>query len=74
MIPTGQNYSGKDQKVGLQIKLHEYKFLAQIFIIHKDTLFRLKINNILKKDLITDIKKIENILKKSEIGIVPKGG
>jgi hypothetical protein len=71
MIPTGQNSTDKEQKLRLEIILHEYKFLSQIIKNHKNILFMLKINKAIKFNLITDMNKIESLLTKSETGMVP---
>ncbi|MFA5095931.1 MAG: hypothetical protein WC478_01165 [Candidatus Omnitrophota bacterium] len=71
MTQTGQSSIDKDVKIRLEIKAHEYKYLAQTIKSHKKTLFLLKINEVLKAELITDMAKIESILSKSETGTVP---
>lgn len=44
-----------------------YKCLARTIKGHKDTLFKLKINDGLKKDLVRDMKIIISILQNAEV-------
>jgi len=67
---TGRNCTDKEQKVRLEIIAHEYKYLAQTIKNHKKTLTMLKINDGIKVELITDMRKIESILEKSEAGMI----
>jgi hypothetical protein len=62
----------QDFKVKLEIKSHEYKYLAQVIKDHKKMLFMLKINEAMKSTLMADINKIESILEKSEVGTAQK--
>ncbi len=57
----------EDIIISLAIKGHEYKFLAKTLNRHKDTLYKLKINELLKNDLIKDTNIILSILEKSEV-------
>jgi len=66
-IPTGQNSTGKEQKIRLEIIPHEYKFMANRFQLFKKTIGELKIGNIIKDDLVRDINIITSILSKSEV-------
>jgi hypothetical protein len=63
--------SVNDIKIKLEIKSHEYKYIADIFCKHKKTIGELKINNGFKESLIKDINIIASILGKSEIGMIP---
>lgn len=53
--------------IELRIKGHEYKFLANTILRLRDTLRKLKINELLKQDLIKDTNIIQSILSKSEV-------
>lgn len=53
-------------KVTLEIDLHTYKHLVQIIRGHREFLYRLKMNEMIKKSLIRDINIITSILEKSE--------
>lgn len=53
-------------KVILKIELHEYKHLAQVIRGHREFIYRLKINELIKKSLIRDMNIIVSILEKSE--------
>ncbi len=57
----------KNEIVSLSIKEHEYKFLAKTLNLHKDTIYKLKINDLLKNNLAKDINIVLSILKKSEV-------
>lgn len=71
MGKTTQNSTGTDFKIKLEIISYEYRFLANTIRNHKKTLFMLNINEIMKKELITDMEKIQSLLAKSETGTVP---
>ena len=53
-------------KVTLEIELHTYKHLAQVIRGHREFIYKLKINELIKKYLIRDINIITSILEKSE--------
>lgn len=53
-------------KVTLEIELQTYKHLAQIIRGHREFIYRLKINELIKKSLIRDMNIIASILEKSE--------
>jgi len=53
-------------KVILEIDLHTYKHLAQVIRGHREFIYRLKINEMIKKSLVRDMNIIASILEKSE--------
>ena len=53
-------------KITLEIELHTYKHLAQVIRGHREFIYKLKINELIKKSLIRDISIITSILEKSE--------
>lgn len=53
-------------KATLEIELHTYKHLAQVMRNHREFIYRLKINEMLKKSLLKDMNIIARILEKSE--------
>lgn len=53
-------------KITLEIELHTYKHLAQVIRGHKEFIYRLKINEMIKKSLVRDMNVITRILEKSE--------
>jgi hypothetical protein len=53
-------------KVTLEIDLHTYKHLAQVIRAHREFIYRLKINELIKKSLVRDMNIIASILEKSE--------
>jgi type II secretory pathway component PulC len=56
----------QQDKIRLEIDLHAYKRIAYVIRDHKCLLYRLKINELLKKSLLKDIDIIRSILEKSE--------
>lgn len=55
------------EKVTLEIDLHEYKLIAHTIRKHRETLFKMGINELLKKSLLQDLCKIVSILEKAEV-------
>jgi len=53
-------------KVTLEIELHTYRHLAQVIRGHREFIYRLKINELIKKSLLRDMNIITGILEKSE--------
>ncbi len=55
------------EKVKLEIELHEYKRLALVIRDHKGMLHKLKMHELIRKDLLKDMDDIRNILENSEV-------
>jgi len=55
------------EKVKLEIELHEYKRLALVIRDHKGMLYKLKLHELIRKDLLKDMDDIRNILENSEV-------
>ena len=54
-------------KVKLEVELHAYKKIAFIIKDHKNMLFNLKMNDLIKKNLARDMDIIKRILESSEV-------
>ncbi len=54
-------------KVRLEFDLHEYRRFAMIIRDHKNLLYKLKMNELIKQDLIKDMNIITRIFEKSEV-------
>ena len=60
-------------KVRLEVELHAYKKISLVIRDHKNMLSMLKINDLVKKDLIRDVDIIRRILENSEVGEIQNG-
>ena len=54
-------------KVILEMDIHAYKKVALTIRDHKNMLFNLKMNDLIKKDLIRDMDIIQRIIEASEV-------
>lgn len=54
-------------KVRLEFDLHEYRRLALVIRDHKSLLYKLKMNELIKQDLIKDMNVIIGILERAEV-------
>ena len=54
-------------RVVLEIDVHAYKRIAFIIRDHKNMLFNLKVNDLIKKNLARDMDIIKRILESSEV-------
>ncbi|MDP3786753.1 MAG: hypothetical protein Q8R05_04285 [Candidatus Omnitrophota bacterium] len=54
-------------KVKLEVEPHAYKKIAFIIRDHKNMLFNLKVNELIKKNLARDMDIIRRILESSEV-------
>ena len=54
-------------KIKLEVELHAYKKIAFIIKDHKNMLFNLKVNELIKKNLARDMDIIRRILESSEV-------
>jgi len=59
-----------DSKVVLHINLGEYKILAKILCTNVSLLYKLKLPELIKDELIRDVRTIRTILEKSEKEVV----
>ena len=69
----GQNgYHGltNDSKVVLEIRLGDYSVLAKILCKNISFIYSLGINDLLKKELLRDMRTIRSVLEKSEKEVV----
>ena len=55
------------EKVRLEIDLHEYKRLALVIRDHKSMLYKLRMHELIRRDLIRDMDIMQGILEKSEV-------
>lgn len=53
-------------KVRLEFDLHEYRRLAMVIRDHKNLLYKLKMNELIKQGLIKDMNVIIGILERAE--------
>ncbi|HPM42294.1 MAG TPA: hypothetical protein PLV52_00460 [Candidatus Omnitrophota bacterium] len=51
----------------LRMEIHAYKKIALTLRDHKNMLYRLKMNDLIKKDLMRDMDIIQRILEASEV-------
>ena len=54
-------------KIKLEVELHAYKKIAFIIKDHRNMLFNLKVNELIKKNLARDMDIIKRILESSEV-------
>ncbi len=54
-------------KVRLEFDLHEYRRLAMVVRDHKNLLYKLKMNELIKQGLIKDMNVITGIFERAEI-------
>jgi hypothetical protein len=54
-------------KVTLEMNVHAYRKIALTIRDHKSMLFKLKMNELIKKDLLRDMDIIQRILEASEV-------
>jgi len=54
-------------KIRLEFDLHEYKRLAVVIRDHKNLLYKLKMNELIKQGLIKDMNIITGILEMAEV-------
>jgi len=54
-------------KVILEMDVHAYKKIALTIRDHKSMLYKLKMNDLIKKDLIRDMDIIQRIIESSEV-------
>lgn len=54
-------------KVRLEFDLHEYRRLAMVIRDHKNLLYKLKMNELIKQGFIKDMNVIIGILEKAEV-------
>lgn len=54
-------------KVILEMDVHAYKKIALTIRDHKSMLYKLKMNDLIKKDLIRDMDIIQRIIEASEV-------
>lgn len=59
-----------NSKVVLHINLGEYKILAKILCTNVSLLYKLKLPELIKDELIRDVRTIRTILEKSEKEVV----
>jgi len=57
----------KSVKVVLEMEVHAYRKIALTIRDHKNMLFKLKINDLIKKDLVRDMDIIKRVLEASEV-------
>ncbi|MFA5143994.1 MAG: hypothetical protein WC522_07525 [Candidatus Omnitrophota bacterium] len=57
----------KSVKIVLEMDVHAYKKIAFTIKDHKGMLFKLKINDLIRKDLVRDMDIIKRILEASEV-------
>jgi hypothetical protein len=55
------------EKVKLEIDLHEYKRLALAIRDHKSMLYKLKMHELIRRDLVRDMDIIRGILENGEV-------
>ena len=58
----------------LRMEIHAYKKIALTLRDHRSMLYKLKMNELIKKDLIRDMDIIRRILEDSEVGEIQDGG
>ncbi len=61
-------------KVILEMNVHAYKKIALTIRDHKSMLYKLKMNELIKKDLLKDMDIVRRILEDSEVGETQNGG
>lgn len=54
-------------KVRLEFDLHEYRRLAMVMRDHRNLLFKLKMNELIKHGLIKDMNVIIGVLERAEV-------
>jgi len=54
-------------RVRLEFDLHEYRRLALVIRDHKNLLYKLKMNELIKQGLIKDVSIITGILERAEV-------
>lgn len=57
----------------LRMEIHAYKKIALTIRDHKNMLYKLKLNELIKKDLLKDMDIIRRILEDSEVGEIKDG-